>query len=634
VYHNQVGRLAVSSVPGWGFCMGYDLMGRLLDKDLSMSVPAGTLYLDYSYDLLGNITSQTAGYGSATYSYNTAGRPITVTSSYSDPNNPATVFSGAHYNAFGGLTSDTLGNNETETYSYVPHLTRLQSYTSKLNTTTNYNFNITSFAPNGDILAATDTANGNWTYTYDPFNRLVGSNKNSGQAVYSYVYDRFGNRWQQNGPQAFLATFTGNNPGNPQNNNRMDGYSYDAAGNLLNDGTHSYTYDAENRLLKVDNGSTATYTYDADGNRVQKVSTTGSGGDPAGTWQFLYDQSGRMTQRYNGTLWQGNIYVGGRHLVEDGGGTNFSHADWLGTERVRTTNTGAVCESIASLPFGDGQTTTGACYHSSPLHFTGKERDFESGLDYFGARFDSSSMGRFLSADETKYSSKSDPQSWNLYSYVGNNPLGRIDPDGHNYFWINGKYEWHNGNTYSYKDEHQNIVTLHSDYNYVLVVTNTGRTTPDGANIVKITLKGPGDQTIIQANGFSGGNVEGRHHNRATRGRYEINLNKRGGTETNKWDSANDLHAWHDGIQEIAEQAAGAPKGYGYQGEWGTMRANLTPLDGQSHQFYLHGKQVPRDSTHGCICDRSEAVLHKIFDLNPGNVGEGTKRGIIAVSVQ
>ena len=104
--------------------------------------------------------------------------------------------------------------------------------------------NITSFAPNADILAATDSANGNWTYSYDAFNRLVGSNKNSGQSLFSYVYDRFGNRWQQNGPNSVLATFTGNNPGNPQNNNRMDGYSYDAAGNLLNDGTHSYTYDA------------------------------------------------------------------------------------------------------------------------------------------------------------------------------------------------------------------------------------------------------------------------------------------------------------------------------------------------------------------------------------------------------
>jgi RHS repeat-associated protein len=432
-YQNMIGRIEYAAVPGWYFCYGYDVMGRPLRKDLSMSVPSGTLYHAYAYDLLGDTTAETAGYGTAYYAYNTAGRPITVTSSYSDTNNPATLFSSAHYNAFGGLNSDTLGNNETETYTYVPHLTRLQSYTAMLNSTTIYNFNINSFAPNGDVLAATDTANGNWTYSYDQFNRLVGSNKNSGQAVYTYVYDRFGNRWQQNGPQAFLATFTGNNPGNPQNNNRMDGYSYDAAGNLLNDGNHSYTYDAENRILKVDNGTTATYAYDPDGNRVQKTQATGSGGDPAGTWQFLYDQSGRMIQRFNGTLWQGNIFVGGRHLVEDGGGTNFSHADWLGTERVRVYyQTGAVCESIASLPFGDGQTTTGACYHSSPLHFTGKPRDSESGLDYFGARFDASSFGRFMSPDPLMIMRQkfTDPQQWNAYSYARNNPLRFFDPTG------------------------------------------------------------------------------------------------------------------------------------------------------------------------------------------------------------
>jgi len=106
----------------------------------------------------------------------------------------------------------------------------------------------------------------------------------------------------------------------------------------------------------------------------------------------------------------------------------------LGTERFRTTNTGAVCESIASLPFGDGQTTTANCYQDSPLHFTGKERDSESGLDYFGARYDASSMGRFMSPDPANIAGdldeSGDPQSWNAYSYVANNPLNATDPDG------------------------------------------------------------------------------------------------------------------------------------------------------------------------------------------------------------
>ena len=69
--------------------------------------------------------------------------------------------------------------------------------------------------------------------------------------------------------------------------------------------------------------------------------------------------------------------------------------------------------------------------------FTGKERDSESGLDYFGARYYASNVGRWISADWAQkpeavpYSKLDDPQSLNLYEYVGNNPLNKADPDGH-----------------------------------------------------------------------------------------------------------------------------------------------------------------------------------------------------------
>jgi RHS repeat-associated protein len=69
--------------------------------------------------------------------------------------------------------------------------------------------------------------------------------------------------------------------------------------------------------------------------------------------------------------------------------------------------------------------------------FTGKERDAESGNDYFGARYFNSTMGRFVSPDwsaevePVPYAKLGDPQSLNLYTYVGNNPLVGIDPDGH-----------------------------------------------------------------------------------------------------------------------------------------------------------------------------------------------------------
>ena len=80
-------------------------------------------------------------------------------------------------------------------------------------------------------------------------------------------------------------------------------------------------------------------------------------------------------------------------------------------------------------------------YDVSHYLFTGKERDDETGNDYFGARYYASSMGRFLSPDwsakvePVPYSKLDDPQTLNLYSYVRNNPLGSTDPDGH-YFVV------------------------------------------------------------------------------------------------------------------------------------------------------------------------------------------------------
>src|SRR5207302_3595527 len=76
---------------------------------------------------------------------------------------------------------------------------------------------------------------------------------------------------------------------------------------------------------------------------------------------------------------------------------------------------------------------------SDPNHFkfTGKERDLESGLDYFDARQYSSPFGRFLTPDwaakptDVPYANFGNPQSLNLYSYVQNNPTTVGDPDGH-----------------------------------------------------------------------------------------------------------------------------------------------------------------------------------------------------------
>jgi RHS repeat-associated protein len=282
------------------------------------------------------------------------------------------------------------------------------------------------YAPDGDILLANDSVNGNWTYGYDAFNRLVSANK-TGQS-YTYGYDRVGNRW----------TVNGSGPGfNAKNHIVGLGVTYDAAGDTTNDGTTAYTYDAEGRIMKAVNGTsgTSTYVYDANGKRVEKTTATG------GTVDFLYDTAGQEIAQVNsaGAWTRGEVYAAGRHVATlNNTTTYYNHSDWLGTERARSTSAGALYETCTSLPFGDWLTCTGG--DPSPMHFTSKERDSESGLDNFGARYDSSQLGRFMSPDPLGIltGQTGDPQGLNLYSYVQNNPINAVDPDGLDCVYVGG----------------------------------------------------------------------------------------------------------------------------------------------------------------------------------------------------
>jgi RHS repeat-associated protein len=139
------------------------------------------------------------------------------------------------------------------------------------------------------------------------------------------------------------------------------------------------------------------------------------------------------------------MYVAGMHLgtydvnsAQTASIFYYDHADWLGTERARTNLSGVACETTTSFAFGDGQAVSSSCGQSvSPRRFTGKERDGESGLDNFDARYYSSSMARFMSPDwaakptDVPYANFDNPQSLNLYSYAENNPTTTDDPDGH-----------------------------------------------------------------------------------------------------------------------------------------------------------------------------------------------------------
>jgi RHS repeat-associated protein len=107
----------------------------------------------------------------------------------------------------------------------------------------------------------------------------------------------------------------------------------------------------------------------------------------------------------------------------------YYHLDALGSVRAVTNQSGAVVRTHDYRPFGEGENPAAG---SEPTRFTGKERDAESGLDYFGARYYASRAGRFTTVDPKMNTSAAlaDPQRWNRYAYALNNPLRNIDPDG------------------------------------------------------------------------------------------------------------------------------------------------------------------------------------------------------------
>ena len=117
-----------------------------------------------------------------------------------------------------------------------------------------------------------------------------------------------------------------------------------------------------------------------------------------------------------------------RKLSTDFAEEAFYISDWLGTKRVEL-GAGVCATTYFSLPYGDDLTSgelTGyaSCVDATEHHYTGKQRDTESENDYFGARYYVSGMGRFLTPDEVRNDAHpANPQSWNLYAYVRNNPL-------------------------------------------------------------------------------------------------------------------------------------------------------------------------------------------------------------------
>jgi len=193
---------------------------------------------------------------------------------------------------------------------------------------------------NGDVLTHTYSGGGlsyAQTFGYDSLNRLATANENSGSSwSQTNGYDRYGNRWIDLGggiKSLYVNT----------SNNRITGASYDSAGNLLNDGSHAYTYDAENKIAKVDNVSA--YIYDGEGQRLRKL--------VGENLRFIYGIGGQLIAEFSGSsgsLQKEYIYGASGLLATieptalNSNGTRYTTSDHLGSPRVITNSGGGICE--------------------------------------------------------------------------------------------------------------------------------------------------------------------------------------------------------------------------------------------------------------------------------------------------
>ncbi len=320
---------------------------------------------------------------------------------------------------------------------------------------------------NGNVLSQTITvptvgANTGFvatqTYTYDSLNRIKVATENvtphGGSSSQSwkqaFTYDRYGNRNFDEADTTTLIKNCGTSPNftvcaadrkvlNPEilaSNNRIKGdqdgdsindYTFDASGNTTHDADgRTFIYDAENKQVEVRDSQQnviGQYQYDGDGKRVKKV-VPGTGELTI----FVYDAAGKLVAEYSTVI-----------APPSEAKVSYLTNDHLGSPRINTDQNGSVTARHDYHPFGEeiagtGGRTQGLGYTADDVRkqFTSYERDIETDLDFAEERFYSSKLGRFMSTDNILISEARvyNPQIWNSYSYVGNNPLNFTDPNG------------------------------------------------------------------------------------------------------------------------------------------------------------------------------------------------------------
>ena len=333
----------------------------------------------------------------------------------------------------GSLTQVTLGSGDNDTFAYDVNTGRLTQYKFNIGATPqtvqgtltwNANSTLKTLAIT-DPFDSTDTQTCN--YSYDDLVRIASANCGSTWSQ-TFSFDPFGNVTKSGS-----ITF---NPIYDQTKNwfqSLPGLSYDNNGNLQNDSYHTYTWDAENRLLTVD---TVGLTFDALGRMVEQARGSSY-------TQIVYAPSGGKLALMSGQTLQKAFLAlpGGASAVYNSSGlAYYRHPDWLQSSRFESTPSRTMYSDAAYAPFGESYAPAG----TTDVSFTGQTQDTVSGLYDFLYREYHPVSGRWIQPDPAGLAAvdPANPQTWNRYAYLANNPLGSIDP-----FGLEGGCTWSSNDT-------------------------------------------------------------------------------------------------------------------------------------------------------------------------------------------
>jgi len=361
----------------------YDAVSRLTQAVDSIS---GTI--SYAYDNLDRLLSETSPQGVVSYAYDALGRRATMTVT------GQAVVNYTYDNA-NRLTQVTVGSSNV-TFAYDA-ADRHTSLTLPNGVVTEYAYDVSSQLVSLTYKKAANTL-GNLTYEYDSAGRRM----------------RIGGTFARTNLPTSL-TSASYNAANQQTAFGGQTLSYDLNGNLTSDGTNTYTWSARDQLVSIAGSVAASFQYDAVSRRRSK-SISGA------VTNFLYDGNNVVQEQSSGTANILGASVDEFFTRSDASGTASLIVDTLGSTVALTDSAGAVLTQYSYEPFGNASVSGTAS--SNPSQYTGREND-GTGLYYYRARYYSPSLQRFLSEDPIEFLGGT-----NLYAYVGNQPMSRVDPSG------------------------------------------------------------------------------------------------------------------------------------------------------------------------------------------------------------